>query len=105
MSEGSSFKCSVSGREYYVNNNFTCDSSGVVYLLRCKVCGKQYVGSTSTSFRARFNNYKSASMKFSGGVLVPQAELFRHFTEAGHHGFLVDVSFMIIDRVFGVLKT
>ena len=91
MSEGSSFKCNVSGREYYINSSFTSDSSGVVYLLGCKVCGKQYVGSTFTSFRARFNNYKSVSRKFSGGVLVPQAELFRHFTGAGHHGFLEDV--------------
>ena len=33
---------------------------------------------------------------------MPQAELSRHFTEAGHHGFLEDVSFQIIDRVFGV---
>ena len=87
MSEGSSFKCNVSGREYSSNSNFTSDSSGVVYLLGCKVCGKQYVGSTFTSFRARFNNYKLASRKFPGGVIVPQAELVRHFTEAGHHAF------------------
>ena len=40
MSEGSSFKCNVSEREYDINSNFTCDSLGVVYLLACKVCGK-----------------------------------------------------------------
>ena len=56
MSEGSSFKCNISGRDYYINSNFNCDSSGVVYLLGCEVCGKQYAGSTFTSFRARFNN-------------------------------------------------
>ena len=75
-----------------------------MYLLGCKVCGKQYVGSTFTSFKARFKNYKSTSRKFSGGVLVPQAELFRHFTGARHRGFLEDVSFQIIDRVFGVSR-
>ena len=37
-------------------------------------------------------------------LLVPQAELFRHLTGAGHHGFLEDVSFQIIDRVFGVSR-
>ena len=104
MSEGSGFRCNVSGREYDINSDFNCDSSGVVYLLGCKVCGKQYVGSTFTSFRARFNNYKSSSRKFSSGVAVTQAELFRHFTEANHHGFLEDVSFQIIDRVFGVSR-
>ena len=46
----------------------------------------------------------SASRKFSGGVLVPPAELFRHFTEAGHHGLLEDVSFQIIYRLFGVSR-
>ena len=104
MSEGNSFRCSVSGREYDINSDFNCDSSGVVYLLGCKVCGKQYVGSTFTSFRARFNNYKSSSRTFSSGVAVTHSELFRHSTEANHNGFLEDVSFQIIDRVFGVSR-
>ena len=70
-----------------------CGSSGVVYLLGCKVCGKQYVGSTFTSFRARYNNYKSSRTKFSSVVAVTQSEFFRHFTEANHHGFLEDGGF------------
>ena len=73
MSEGSSFKCIVLGREYDINCDFNCNSSGVVYLLGCKVCGKQYIGSTFTSFRARFSNYRSSSRKFSNGVAVTQA--------------------------------
>ena len=36
MSEGSSFRCNVSGREYDTNSDFNCDSSGVVYLLGLK---------------------------------------------------------------------
>ena len=68
-----------------------------LYLLGCKVCGKEYVGSTFTSLRTRFNNYKSSSTKLS----VAQAEIFRHFTEANHNGFLEDVTIRIIDRVFG----
>ena len=41
-----------------------CNSKYVVYLLRCKTCNKQYVGSTVTKFRIRFNNYKSQFKKF-----------------------------------------
>ena len=52
----------------------------------------------------RFNNYKSSSRKLSSGVPVAQAELFAHFTEANDHGFLDDVSFHIMDRVFGVSR-
>ena len=31
---------------------------------------------------------------------MTQAELLKHFTEANHHGFLEDISFHIIGRVF-----
>ena len=36
-----------------------CNSKMIVYLVNCKCCQQQYVGSTSTRFRLRFNNYKS----------------------------------------------
>ena len=35
---------------------------------------------------------------------MTQEELFKHFTEGNHHGFLEDVSFQLIDRVFGVSR-
>ena len=41
ISEGSSFSCNVSGKQYSISSRFNCDLSGVVYLLGCKVCGKQ----------------------------------------------------------------
>ena len=36
-----------------------------VYLIECKSCSKQYVGSTITPFRSHFNNYKSGARKVS----------------------------------------
>ena len=63
----------------------------MVYLLECNVCGVQYVGSTNTPFRLRFNNYKACNRKFSQGSSVPQAEFFRHFSAEGHRGFLQDI--------------
>ena len=99
MSEGNSFRSNFSEGEFKISSRYTCDSSGVVYLLGCKVCGKQNVGSIFTSFRVRFNNYKSR--RYSKGEVVTQADFFRHFTEANHHVFMEDVSFQIIDRVFG----
>ena len=101
MSEGKSFRCSDSGREYIINSRFNCDFSGLVYVLYCKVCCQQYVGSTFTPFRIRFNNCKSSIMKFSSEISVTHAELFRHFAEDNHHGFLEDAIVPIIDRVFG----
>ena len=68
-----------------------------MYLLGCKVCGKQNVGSTFTSFRTRFNNYKSSSIRFYSGMSVAQAELFRYSTEVNHNGFLEDVTIQIME--------
>ena len=43
-----------------------------VYIyMDCVVCGFQYVGSTSTPFRLRFNNYKACYRKFRLGPSVP----------------------------------
>ena len=42
-----------------------CNSNLVVYLIECKSCSKQYVGSTITPFRSRFHNYKSGPRKVS----------------------------------------
>ena len=56
ISESSSFSGNVSGKQYSISSSFNCESSGSVYLLGCKACGRQYVGSTFTSLRTRFNN-------------------------------------------------
>ena len=60
-----SFHSCVTKKEYKINFAFSCDSSNVVYMFDCVVCGFQYVGSTSTPFRYRFNNYKACCRKFS----------------------------------------
>ena len=101
MSKGDKFVCHVTGKEYRINSRFDCDSSGVVYLLSRKVCGMQYVGITFTPFPTRFNNYKSCSRRFDKGELANQADFFRHFLEVGHHGFLKDVTFQVVDKLFG----
>ena len=36
-----------------------CNSENVIYLITCKKCKKQYVGSCITRFCTRFNNYRS----------------------------------------------
>ena len=94
MVEGDRFSCNGSGREYRISRWFTCDSSGIVYLFGYKVCGKQHVGST-------FTTYKSASDRFDKGESGTQEELFRHFTEADHHGFMEGISLQVINRIFG----
>ena len=101
MSNCDGFKSKVTGKEYKINYSFDCDSSNAVYLLECNVCRVQYVGSTNTPFRLRFNNYKACYSKFSQGSSEPQADFFRHFSGEGHRGFLQDIRVSIIDRLTG----
>ena len=58
MKNTSTFKSKHLNEVYQIKKNFNCNSKMVVYLIECRICGKQYNGSTVTKFRARANNYK-----------------------------------------------
>ena len=81
--------------------DLNCNSKCVVYLAECKVCNIQYVGSASTKFRLRFNNYKSAYRKYTSGHSVPQASFHAHFAQEGHHG-MESWKFTLIDQAENV---
>ena len=81
-----------------MNNRFHCNSRNVVYLITCKTCRKQYVGSTTTKFRLRCNNYKSNFDKYGKGERgMNQESLYEHFHQADHTGKKDQMSFQIID--------
>ena len=56
MNDSEHFHSYIDSREYRINYSLNCDSSDVVYLLECMVCGVQCIGSTCTPFWIRFNN-------------------------------------------------
>ena len=76
-----------------------------MYLIQCKVCGKQNCGSTITECRTRINNYKSKFRayreKFESGTLegniIQQACFHDHFCQPGHNG-ISDWSLKLIDQ-------
>ena len=96
-----------------------CNSDHVIYLLRCRTCGIQYVGSAKTALRLRINNYKKEYRKYvrlcesgemhssrkglqsgvrgRGGEVqtVSQINLHAHFAQPDHKG-LEDFEFTII---------
>ena len=65
-----------------------CNSDNVVYLITCKKCKKQYVGSCITRFRTRFNNYRSCHRKFcrDHSVIQVSFHVHAHFMLDGHCG-------------------
>ena len=93
----SKFSDLESTRQYEIMSNLNCNSKNVVYLVQCKVFNIQYVGSASTKFRLRFNNYLSCSQRYSKGETVPQMTFHSHFLKPGHNGF-TDCEFILIDQ-------
>ena len=41
---------------YKINHSLDCNDKYLIYLLKCKACLKQYVGTTTDCFRYRWNN-------------------------------------------------
>ena len=67
------------GKTFTIRGHFTCKSSGIIYLIRCKLCPLSwYVGETSTPLHIRINGHRKSIKDNSP---VPVAE---HFNLAGH---------------------
>ena len=113
IKEGDSFENTDENRCFTIfSGRYNCNSENVVYLLQCECCRKKYVGSTKTKFRQRFNVYKSYFRSYARrrdqgtldrGKIIPQANFFSHFFEAGHNGKF-DVTIKIIDGAENVFS-
>ena len=54
------FTCKFTGKTYKVRGNLSCNSANLVYLLSCKLCKDQYVGSAyKNNFKPGFRVHKS----------------------------------------------
>ena len=52
------FTCNATKRKYKIRGTLTCNTKNIIYLITCKCCSKQYVGS-ATGFKERFRIHKS----------------------------------------------
>ena len=60
--------------------SFDFNSKEVIYMIKCRECGKVYIGSTTTTFRKRFNNNKSSLSRYGMGQCnILGAHLYAHF--------------------------
>ena len=103
MDKNSQFKDSRDDRKYSINYNLNCNSSNVVYLIRCEKCSLQYVGSTVTKFRLPCNNHKTQIRRHERlGPAENERDnvLYQHFWSEGQNG-LSDMRIQLIDRVNG----
>ena len=98
IKETSTFQSFVTKKVYKINHHFHCDSKCIVYLLFCKVCGLQYVGSTFERFRLRWNNYRFPQRVALEGGTPKQNYFNQHFLSEDHHGLLEDCKTTQIDK-------
>ena len=81
-----------------MNFHFDCNSICVVYLLTCRICKKQYTGSTITRFREQLTLYKSNLKLYGQGRRdFKQKTLLEHCYCHDHHGKHNDMIVQIID--------
>ena len=70
----------------------------MIYLIYCKLCGLQYVGSTVDRFRPKWNNYKCSQRIASEGGTPKQNYICYYFLSENHHGLLEDCEIRLIDK-------
>ena len=105
VSEAEVFASTVTRMSYKINHSFDCNEKCLIYLLTCKTCLKQYVVSITDCFRYCRNNYKCNGRKYSRGETCLQEQLFEHFNNKGHNGFLHDISVALINKTDGKSPT
>ena len=73
--------------KYIKKIHFHCNSESVEYLLTCKICRKQYVGSTVAKFRPHFNQYNSYIELYRKGKRnFKQEKFIQHFYSKNYNG-------------------
>ena len=91
---GNSFASNVTGKSYNIScprGSIRCGTKNVIYVISCRKCGVQYVGETSQTLRARFNNHRNRLKQLCG------LYLYHHFNSDGHS--LDDINIMPIEEV------
>ena len=53
LTETDTFSSTVTGEVFQINHKLSCEEKCLIYLLKGKVCKKQYVGETLDAFRLK----------------------------------------------------
>ena len=86
------------GKTYQINYELNCNSKCLIYLLNCKVCGKQLTGECTTAWRDRWQNYLTNMRKALRGEPHLQTRVHDHFKLPGHTSIQEDVNIIFIDK-------
>ena len=79
MKNTSTFKSKHSNEVYQIKKKFNCNSKMVVYLIECRICGKQYNGSTVTNFVLELTTIKARFVIFGKNKHCQTKPVTRNF--------------------------
>ena len=103
IKETNTFQSFATKKIYKINHHFHCDSKCIVYLLSCKVCGLQYVGSTVDRFCLRWNNYKcSQRAALAGGT--PKQNYFWHKIKMTQFTCIINNLWLVLPNINRYIK-
>ena len=94
ITEGSSFRSNTTGKQYKIYHDMTCTSPWVIYLCRCKVHRKQYVGKSTTNLNIRMNNNRNHIR-----IKDRSCKLVQHFLDSSTCKFENDLEIMPIEQL------
>ena len=79
MTKSCAIRSSVTKKTHPIHTRMDCSTTGVVYVITCAVCSKQYVGQTGVTLRNRVRHHLN---KMHGGC---NRKIYRHFNEKNHN--------------------
>ena len=97
VSEADTFESFQTKKQYKTNRNLNYNDKCLIYLLYYKICGLQYIGSTTDPFRYHYKDNNRKAEKRDEHIQT-WADLFEHFTSHGHNLFLEDCAVTLIDK-------
>ena len=98
VQECDTFSSFVTKESFKINHHFDCNNKCLIYLMSCKVCGKQYVGSTTERFIFLWNIYKDNQGKANRGEDHTQKYFHEHFLSHDYTGLINDTEIIFIDK-------
>ncbi len=66
------------------NGRLSCDSSHIIYLYSCRLCGQEYVGETGNTLRERNNRHRDCIKRHDREDALADHLLEKHSTEIKH---------------------
>ena len=96
--ESNLFTSTTTSSVHKINNDLSCTSTDVIYLITCKKCKAQYVGQTHQKCANRMNSHKYDIAHFPDTL----TNVSEHLNTPGHS--VQDFSFMPIDKVEKAFK-